>query len=135
MKHDLRNRNEWSRAKPIRASHGFTFPQLIRLAQFGLIRTSHIRRPGQTVAVAEELGLLGKCLDDKDRKYAVRCPWAAEHAATIAGHTKAIAHVHVGDESFTLIADCTARGVWPRKYPAVGNMKMPRWTAEREGVF
>ena len=32
------------------------------------------------VAVAEELGLLGKCLDDKDRKYAIRCPWAEEHS-------------------------------------------------------
>jgi PDDEXK-like domain of unknown function (DUF3799) len=31
------------------------------------------------------------------------------------------------------IADCTARGAWPRKYPAVGSLKMPRrWTAERE---
>ena len=31
------------------------------------------------------------------------------------------------------IADCHERGAWPRKYPAVGAMKMPRrWTAERE---
>ena len=34
------------------------------------------------------------------------------------------------------IADCTTRGAWPRKYPAVGSMKMPRrWAVEREGVW
>ena len=34
------------------------------------------------------------------------------------------------------IADCTARGAWPRKYPAVGSMKMPRrWAVEREGIW
>jgi hypothetical protein len=51
MEHDPHERREWSRAKPIRLSHGFTFPQLIRLARDGLIRTSHIRRPGQTRGV------------------------------------------------------------------------------------
>lgn len=39
---------EWRRAKSIRASHGLTAPQLMRYADDGLIRTSHIRRPGQT---------------------------------------------------------------------------------------
>jgi hypothetical protein len=51
MSHDEHTLNEWSRAKAIRASRGFTFPQLIRFAQDGLIRTSHIRRPGQTRGV------------------------------------------------------------------------------------
>jgi hypothetical protein len=40
--------DEWARAKAIRASHGLTAPQLMRYAGDGLIRTSHIRRPGQT---------------------------------------------------------------------------------------
>lgn len=48
MQSDPHKLHEWSRAKSIRASHGFTFPQLIRLAHDGLIRTSHVRRPGQT---------------------------------------------------------------------------------------
>jgi hypothetical protein len=43
--------NSWGRAKQIRASHGFTAPQLARYAADGLIRTSHIRRPGQTRGV------------------------------------------------------------------------------------
>ena len=51
MHHEQHQRNEWARAKALRASHGFTFPQLLRLAQDGLIRTSHVRRPGQTRGV------------------------------------------------------------------------------------
>lgn len=39
---------EWARAKAIRVSRGLTAPQLMRYAEDGLIRTSHIRRPGQT---------------------------------------------------------------------------------------
>jgi hypothetical protein len=42
---------EWARAKAIRVSHGLTAPQLMRYADDGLIRTSHIRRPGQTRGV------------------------------------------------------------------------------------
>lgn len=41
----------WARAKQIRNSRGFTAPQLARYASDGLIRTSHIRRPGQTRGV------------------------------------------------------------------------------------
>jgi hypothetical protein len=51
MRHKEHLLNEWARAKSLRSSHGFSFPQLIRLAQDGLIRTSHIRRPGQTRGV------------------------------------------------------------------------------------
>lgn len=51
MPHQEHQQHEWSRAKPIRASRGFTFPQLVRYANDGLIRTSHIRRPGQTRGV------------------------------------------------------------------------------------
>lgn len=43
--------HEWGRAKQIRKSHGLTAPQLTRYAEDGLIRTSHIRRPGQTRGV------------------------------------------------------------------------------------
>ena len=43
--------HEWARAKAIRASHGLTAPQLRRYADDGLIRTSHIRRPGHTRGV------------------------------------------------------------------------------------
>lgn len=39
--------SEWSRAKPLRAL-GYTPPQLMRFAAAGLIRTSHIRLPGQS---------------------------------------------------------------------------------------
>lgn len=41
----------WGRAKSIRKSHGFTAAQLARYAADGMIRTSHIRRPGQTRGV------------------------------------------------------------------------------------
>lgn len=51
MQNHLHKLHEWSRAKSIRATHGFTFPQLIRLAKDGLIRTSHVKRPGQTRGV------------------------------------------------------------------------------------
>ena len=43
--------HEWGRAKAIRESRGLTAPQLRRYADDGLIRTSHIRRPGQTRGV------------------------------------------------------------------------------------
>ena len=39
---------EWAKAKLIRETHGITAPQLRRYAEDGLIRTSNIRRPGQT---------------------------------------------------------------------------------------
>ena len=39
---------EWAKAKLIRETHGITAPQLRRYAEAGLIRTSNIRRPGQT---------------------------------------------------------------------------------------
>lgn len=39
--------SEWSRAKPLRLL-GYTTPQLVRWAAAGLIRSSHIRLPGQT---------------------------------------------------------------------------------------
>jgi hypothetical protein len=39
---------EWAKAKTIRETHGITAPQLRRYAEDGLIRTSNIRRPGQT---------------------------------------------------------------------------------------
>jgi hypothetical protein len=48
MSHEQHQSNVWSRAKPIFKSRGITFPQLIRYAQDNLVRTSHIRRPGQT---------------------------------------------------------------------------------------
>ena len=46
MHHEEHQQNEWARAKALRPK--CSFPQLLRLAQDGLIRTSHIRRPGQT---------------------------------------------------------------------------------------
>jgi hypothetical protein len=42
---------QWARAKEIRSIHGLTAPQLMRYAQDQLIRTSHIKRPGQTRGV------------------------------------------------------------------------------------
>ena len=39
---------EWAKAKNIRETRGITAPQLQRYAADGLIRTSNIRRPGQT---------------------------------------------------------------------------------------
>lgn len=39
---------EWSRAKQIRVRFGLTSPQLTRYAAEGLIRTSAVRRPGQS---------------------------------------------------------------------------------------
>lgn len=42
---------QWARAKSLRQTHGFTAPQLVRYAQAGLIRSSHIRRPGQSRGV------------------------------------------------------------------------------------
>ena len=42
---------QWARAKSIRQTRGFTAPQLVRYAQAGLIRSSHIRRPGQSRGV------------------------------------------------------------------------------------
>lgn len=44
-------RPAWGRAKLARAYYGFTAPQLMRYATEGLIRTSHVRRPGQTRGV------------------------------------------------------------------------------------
>jgi hypothetical protein len=35
------------------------------------------------VAVAEELGLTGKCLDEKERKHAIRCLWTAERKGVL----------------------------------------------------
>jgi hypothetical protein len=49
MFQEQHQQNEWARAKALRSK--FSFPQLLRLAQDGLIRTSHIRRPGQTRGV------------------------------------------------------------------------------------
>jgi hypothetical protein len=51
MNQDNQQQNQWSRAKPILASRGITAPQLMRYAQDKLVRTSHIRRPGQTRGV------------------------------------------------------------------------------------
>ncbi|MEY3897688.1 MAG: hypothetical protein RLZZ214_3209 [Verrucomicrobiota bacterium] len=51
MSHEHHPLHEWGRAKQIRQSHGLTAPQLARYADDGLIRTSHIRRPGQTRGV------------------------------------------------------------------------------------
>ena len=51
MAHQPHDLPEWSRAKPIRKTHGLTAPQLMRYAADGMIRTSHIRRPGQTRGV------------------------------------------------------------------------------------
>jgi hypothetical protein len=45
------DRPTWGRAKLARASYGLTAPQLARYADENLIRTSHIRRPGQTRGV------------------------------------------------------------------------------------
>jgi hypothetical protein len=45
--HQEEAQHEWGRAKAIRESHGLTAPQLRRYADHGLIRTSHIRLPGQ----------------------------------------------------------------------------------------
>jgi len=42
---------QWGRAKSLRQTHGFTAPQLMRYAQAGLIRSSHIKRPGQSRGV------------------------------------------------------------------------------------
>jgi len=42
---------QWKRAKAIRALNGLTAPQLMRYADAGMIRTSHIRRPGQSRGV------------------------------------------------------------------------------------
>ncbi len=51
MSHQQHPLHEWGRAKLIRSSYGFTFPQLMRYVEDDLIRTSHIRRPGQTRGV------------------------------------------------------------------------------------
>jgi hypothetical protein len=51
MIHQEHPQPQWGRSKPIRLSHGLTAPQLMRYALDGLIRTSHIRRPGQTRGV------------------------------------------------------------------------------------
>ena len=45
------NRPTWGRAKLARACYGLSAPQLARYAGENLIRTSHIRRPGQTRGV------------------------------------------------------------------------------------
>ena len=50
-RHDGHGSQEWGRAKSIRERNGLTAPQLMRYAEEGLIRTSHIRRPGQTRGV------------------------------------------------------------------------------------
>jgi DNA-binding transcriptional MerR regulator len=42
---------EWARARVLRSRFGLTAPQLARYAQENLIRSSHIRRPGQTRGV------------------------------------------------------------------------------------
>ena len=42
---------QWGRAKSIRQTKGLTAPQLMRYADEGLIRTSHVRRPGHTRGV------------------------------------------------------------------------------------
>ena len=39
--------SDWKRAKPLRLL-GYSTPQLVRWAAAGLIRSSHIRLPGQT---------------------------------------------------------------------------------------
>lgn len=51
MTQDAHTHPEWSRAKPIRNAYGLSAPQLMRYAAAGMIRTSHIRRPGQTRGV------------------------------------------------------------------------------------
>jgi hypothetical protein len=45
------HRPTWGRAKLARASYGLSAPQLARYADENLIRTSHIRRTGQTRGV------------------------------------------------------------------------------------
>ena len=45
------NAPQWSRAKLIKHLNGTSSAQLYRYAQSGMIRTSHIRRPGQTRGV------------------------------------------------------------------------------------
>ena len=52
---------EWAKAKNIRETRGITAPQLRRYAADGLIRTSNIRRPGQT------RGIRLFCMADVDR--------------------------------------------------------------------
>jgi len=49
--HENHGSLEWGRAKAIRERSGLTAPQLMRYAEEGLIRTSHVRRPGQTRGV------------------------------------------------------------------------------------
>ena len=51
MHQELHQLQEWQRAKYFRATRGLTAPQLARYAEDKLIRTSHIRRPGQTRGV------------------------------------------------------------------------------------
>jgi len=50
-KHSRHAQQEWTRAKKIWQLYGLSAPQLMRYARQGLIRTSHIRRPGQTRGV------------------------------------------------------------------------------------
>jgi hypothetical protein len=50
-RHEVHGPQEWGRAKSIRETKGLTAPQLKRYAESGMIRTSHIRRPGQTRGV------------------------------------------------------------------------------------
>ena len=51
MNQEAHEKWEWARAKLIRQCKGITAPQLGRYAADGLIRSSHIRRPGQTRGV------------------------------------------------------------------------------------
>jgi hypothetical protein len=51
MPQETHQPHEWQRAKYFRTNRGLTAPQLTRYAEDGLIRTSHIRRPGQTRGV------------------------------------------------------------------------------------
>lgn len=73
MSHQEHHQHEWSRAKPIRTSYGFSFPQLMRYAEEDLIRTSHIRRPGQTRGVRLfHLGDLEKLINASIEDHAIR---------------------------------------------------------------
>jgi len=46
-----KHEHHWLRARRVREIYGITAPQLARWAGEGMIRTSHIRRTGQTRGV------------------------------------------------------------------------------------
>lgn len=75
MNQEAHEKWEWARAKLIRQCKGITAPQLGRYAADGLIRTSHIRRPGQTRGVRlYNVGDLEKLINASIEDYSIQDP-------------------------------------------------------------